>query len=939
MVQRMGLAPARPAGRWRASDRMNSGVPNSQNEARASRPGARRASWVILGTVCALVVGFFAWSAKPGWWEEISTPRAEDAYYNLLVQGFRAGQLNLKMELPAGFAQLPDPYDPTANAKYREDEKHPLWDLSYYHGKMYLYFGITPALVLFWPYEALTGHYLWHKDAMVVFCAVGFLAGAGLLYALWRRYFPEIGLAVVAAGTLALGLAAFTPINLARANIYEVAISCGYALTMLALLALWEACHRPEQRARWLAAASLAYGLAIGARPTALFGAVILLIPVVQAWREGRMQKEEGRRKNEEGRSPRSEIRGQKSEAGDQQQATRPPAAVLLRRTGNLVQSHIAYRKSQILVPLLAAVAPITFIGLGLMLYNTLRFDNPQEFGTFYQLNGAGTAQAAHEFRRVHDSGSIYQFGSIFLHALGFNSWVYFLAPARWGAHFPFVHEIQLPRLPAIYNPDPEHPFGVLSNIPLVWLAVAAPLAWRGRSADARRILRGFLVAVAVLFGIRALTLGLFPGAGARYQMDFCPVLVLLAVVGILGLERALADRPAWRRAARWAWGLLLAFSLAFNLLASAIRHAEYHWKLGTLMLERGQLNEATAHLQKTVLLRPDDAEARYHLSSALEQRRQMDEAIRQLEAAIRLKPDYADAHNKLGTLLVARGQVNEAIAHFQNAVALQPDDAGAQKYLGALLLERGQVNEALAPLQKAVALRPDDAGAHYNLGIALDKQGQMDEAIRHYHEALRLKPDDPETLNNLGTVLDKQGHIDEAIRYYQETLRLNPDHADAHNNLGADLDEKGQTDEAIRHYRIALRLKPDHADAHNNLGAALVTKGQFDEAISQFQEAIRLKPADPGAHNNLGLAHGRKGQTGEAIRQFQEAIRLKPDYAEAHCNLGIAFGQEGRSGEAIGQLQEALRLKPDYADARRNLDALLAKRADIPPPAGATNR
>jgi hypothetical protein len=172
---------------------MNSGLSNGKDEAWAPGRGARWAPWVILGTVCALVISLYAWSAKSGWWEKISTPRADDAYYNLLVRGFRAGQLNLKMEVSAGFAQLADPYDPMANAHYREDEGHPLWDLSYYHGKMYLYFGVTPALVLFWPYAALTGHYLGHKDAVAVFCAMGFLASVGLLCLVWRRYFPEIG--------------------------------------------------------------------------------------------------------------------------------------------------------------------------------------------------------------------------------------------------------------------------------------------------------------------------------------------------------------------------------------------------------------------------------------------------------------------------------------------------------------------------------------------------------------------------------------------------------------------------------------------------------------------------------------------------------------------------------------------------------------------------
>ena len=224
---------------------MNSDVPNVQYHLGTSGGGTHWAPGVILGTICALVIGFFAWSARPGWLG-MRASRADDTYYNLMVRGFRTGQLDLKTEVPAGLAQLADVYDPNANGAYLEADGHPLWDLSYYHGRLYLYFGVTPALVLFWPYAALTGHYLWHKDAVVVFCATGFLASAGLLYLIWRRYFPEVGLAVAAAGTLALGLVGFTPIILPRAEVYEVAISCGYALVMLALLAL----HAPQSASK-----------------------------------------------------------------------------------------------------------------------------------------------------------------------------------------------------------------------------------------------------------------------------------------------------------------------------------------------------------------------------------------------------------------------------------------------------------------------------------------------------------------------------------------------------------------------------------------------------------------------------------------------------------------------------------------------------------------
>jgi len=160
---------------------------------------------VIFWVECALVAGLFAWMATVST-TELTGWFAADNHYNLLVAGFQHGHLSLNKEAPAELGQLPDPYDPVANARYRLGSG--LHDMSYYRGKLYLYFGVSPALLLFWPWVALTGHYMFHHHAVAVFSMVGFLAGAGVLRAMWRRYFPEVSLGVVAAGVLALGLAA-----------------------------------------------------------------------------------------------------------------------------------------------------------------------------------------------------------------------------------------------------------------------------------------------------------------------------------------------------------------------------------------------------------------------------------------------------------------------------------------------------------------------------------------------------------------------------------------------------------------------------------------------------------------------------------------------------------------------------------------------------------
>ena len=535
-------------------------------------------AWRSLAVVCALVLGVYAYMMQSGLLELLS-PSAADTYYNLLIRGFRAGQLSLQKEVPPGLAQLPDPYDSVANVRYRL-MPYRLHDLSYYKGRLYLYFGVTPALILFWPFAALTGHYLFHRQAVAIFCAIGFLASVGLLHALWRRYFAEVSVGVVVACALALGLTTGTPNLLSWSDVYEVPISCGYMLTMLALAAIWCALHEPERRCRWLAAASIAYGLAVGARPTLLFGAVILLVPVVQAWRERR----------------------------------------------------------QIWALLVAAMGPILVIGLGLMLYNTLRFDNPFEFGLRYQL--AGQSQVVQQ--------------NFSLRYLWFNFRVYFLEPVRWSRHFPFVQKMVALPLPPGYG-NVEGPFGILTSIPLVWLALAVPLGWRNRSGQAASTLRWFVTAVAILFGMCALTLGLFRGACFRYELDILPALLLLAAVGILGLERALADQPSRRNAARWVWGMLLGFSVVFNLLASVQYHAEVHHILAVQLSEAGKVSEAIEQYKQALRLYPDYAKAHYNLAVALEHTGKIADAIQHYQQALRIKPDLTEARTALARLQVSQ--------------------------------------------------------------------------------------------------------------------------------------------------------------------------------------------------------------------------------------------------------------------------------------------
>ncbi len=825
------------------------------NPESAPKDNPWRIQCIVFGLVCALVIGIFAWSAEPGALESIS-PDARDAYYNLLVQGFQSGQLNVKRDPAPGLAQLPNPYNPAANSPYVWNVEHLAYEMSYYKGRLYLYFGVTPVLVLFWPYEILTRHYLDHKNAVVIFFAVGFLVAAGLLHAIWRRYFIEMKVWAAVAGLLALGLATGILAILASCDVYEVAKSCAFALTMLALGAIWRALHEPKQQLKWLTLASLIYGLAVGSRPSLLFGAIILLVPVARAWQE----------------------------AGP----------------GSRWRTSLVF---------LAAVVPITFIGLGLMLYNYLRFDSPSEFGWHYQL----TSFQNHGARQFS------------LDYFWFNARFYFLQPMGWTAHFPFLEPLPQPPLPAGYNGIESGYGGILADYPIAWLALAAPLAWKGRSREEISGLRWFAAAIFLLFLASTLTLCLFFAAGSGYLADFLPALMLLAAMGIFGLERTLASMPLWRWIARCGCCALLIFSIAFNALAGAGAHAISHYLVGDSLITRGFLDEAMVQFQKALAIWPGYSGAYCGLGNVFLQKGQIEEAIVQYQKALESNPALVEGLNNLGYCYLKTGRIDDAIVQYQKVLEIKPDFPQARNNFAACLLQVGRTDDAIVQYQKAVELKPDSETYQCGLGNAFLQKGQIAEAMAQYQKALKINPNFPQAHNFLAYCLFRTGRIDDAIAEYRKAIELDPQSATFRSDLGNVLLQKGDVDGAITLYQKALALKPESANVFKRLGDALFHKGQLKEAIVQYQKALEINPNFPEAINNLGYCFLQNGQIDNAIAEFEEVLKLQPDFAPEYANLGDAYRQKGAADEAVANYQKAIELQPQFVSVQRKLAWMLA--------------
>ncbi len=247
--------------------------------ARPALAASRIKGWTAMGLFSVALLGFYTWepaSSQRHWF----TGRPE-GFYNELTDAFLAGQTSLLRMPDPRMAALPDPYDPVQNAAFRVN------DLSYFHGRYYLYMGPAPAFTVFLPARLLTGHYLTEKSACSLLCVAGALAGVALLAGLRRRSLPGSPAAALVLGAMALAIADGYYV-VARGTIaQQVTIANGYAFGMLALWACGRAIASAGHPRAWFAAASLCMGIAVASRPNYVFGCAALIPPLLLWLRAG----------------------------------------------------------------------------------------------------------------------------------------------------------------------------------------------------------------------------------------------------------------------------------------------------------------------------------------------------------------------------------------------------------------------------------------------------------------------------------------------------------------------------------------------------------------------------------------------------------------------------------------------------------------------------
>ena len=196
---------------------------------------------------------------------------------------------------------------------------------------------------------------------------------------------------------------------------------------------------------------------------------------------------------------------------------------------------------------------------------------------------------------------------------------------------------------------------------------------------------------------------------------------------------------------------------------------------LGTVMLDRGRLDEAMRLLQQALKIKPDSKNVHNNIGLGLSKQGKLDEAIVEYHKSLAIRPDYLNARMNLGLALYNQGHYAEAIASIgkrsRSILALPPRITA----WATLCWRKTSWTRRQASFGKALAMRQNNVNAHNNLGAALCRQGRLAEARVECEEAVRLNPQLGEAYGNLGDIALQQAKYEEAMVVYGKALRCGP--------------------------------------------------------------------------------------------------------------------------------------------------------------------
>lgn len=262
-------------------------------------------------------------------------PMEHHNQYDELAQAMLDGKVYIdNNDVPQSLKDMENPYDTTARSVISDATGDSYrWDVAYYNGHYYVYFGIVPLLIMYLPFRVLFKAPFPSAVGIILFAIIFAFGVFRLLGLLCEKHFKKTSLGTYLLTSLAFVNCCGAMFLVKRPDFYSVPIITAMAFVVWGIYCWLKGLHAEKKSKLYYLLGSLFCALAVGCRPqSVLICAVAVPIFFKALITEKQLLKKDGIK--------------------------------------NLVTLAI----------------PFVIVAAGIMYYNNIRFGSPFDFGSGYNL-------------------------------------------------------------------------------------------------------------------------------------------------------------------------------------------------------------------------------------------------------------------------------------------------------------------------------------------------------------------------------------------------------------------------------------------------------------------------------------------------------------------------------------------------------------------------
>ena len=232
------------------------------------------------------------------------------------------------------------------------------------------------------------------------------------------------------------------------------------------------------------------------------------------------------------------------------------------------------------------------------------------------------------------------------------------------------------------------------------------------------------------------------------------------------------------------------------------------------------------------------------------------EEAVAHYQALLALKPNHVDAHNNMGAALFKLARYADAEMHLRQAIRGKPNDAAALTNLGNLLRLTGRFEEAEEMLRRALKVQPSNAEVRSLLGMTFLMHGELADAKPQFEKVLKVAPRNADALVGLAQIAAMEGDFEASTNLFERVLDVNPDLPAALSAIAKLRRMTAADQEWLAHTQKVAEIAIDPLEQANlrfALGKYYDDVGTVDSAFKNYRRGNELMKSMARPYNREG--------------------------------------------------------------------------------------